>query len=58
MQFSVEEVLHELAFGSESDDEPSSFDSSNFGWIMANYIVCIHTKFGRDLWRITKVIEY
>ena len=39
------EVLHELAVDSESDDEPSSFGSSDFGWLMAYYVVCIHTKF-------------
>ena len=45
----MEEVLHEPAFDSESDDELSSFDSSDFGWIISYYIVCIHTKFERDL---------
>ena len=32
IQFSVKEVLHELALDSESNDEPSSSDSSDFGW--------------------------
>ena len=43
-RFSVEEVLHELVLDSENDDEPSSFDSSYFGWIIVYYTVCMHTK--------------
>ena len=31
MWFSVEEVLHELALDSQSDDEPSDFDSPDLG---------------------------
>ena len=35
MRFSVEKVLHKLALESEGDDEPSSFDELDFGWILA-----------------------
>ena len=52
-QFSVEEVLQKLAFDSESDDKPSSFDALEFGWMTAYYTVCEHAKFGRDLQRNT-----
>ena len=58
MRFSMEEVLHELAPDSDSDDKSSSVDSSDFGRIIAYYIVCRHTKCGRDLWRYTKVMGH
>ena len=58
MQFSMEEVLHELALDSDSDDKPSSFESADFGWIIASYVIYIHTKFGGDLWRNTKVMGH
>ena len=35
MQLSVEEVVLELALDSESDNEPSSFNLSDFDWLIA-----------------------
>ena len=49
MRLSVKEVLHKLALDSNSEDKPSSFDSSDYGRIIAYHIVHTHTKFGRDL---------
>ena len=48
----------ELALDSWNDDQPSSFDLSDFGWIIVYCMVYKDTKVGRDLWRNTKVMGH
>ena len=56
-QFTVEEILHKLAFkdGSESVSEATQFSRKQ---IIACYIVCIYTRFGTDFRKNTKATGY
>ena len=39
LRLTVEEVLHELALDSDSEDEPASFDSSDSGWNLDSFVL-------------------